>query len=145
MESKDSGILKEGTLGNDILKLCASKESVSSLVAADPTLAGGDAWQTLYGKYRHTKDGHDTAATTHVDDIVRAAQCGKWGPTKPSDLFLKVNYLDHRQTVFIMEILRALFANYPCRSTVMSWRLSRRAPTGPWSARHCWAAAAWRR
>lgn len=90
MDTKDFGILKEGPLGNGILELCTSKDSVSSLVAADPALAGGDAWQTLYGKYRHTKE-HNKAAITQVDDLERAAKCGKWGPTKPSDLFLKVS------------------------------------------------------
>ncbi|CAK7198325.1 hypothetical protein SEUCBS139899_000985 [Sporothrix eucalyptigena] len=91
MESKDHGILKDGVLGDDIVKLCTSKESVSSLLAADPTLAAGDAWHTLYGKYRPTNDGHSKkGATTKVDDLARAAECGKWGPTKPSDLFLKI-------------------------------------------------------
>jgi hypothetical protein len=90
MDTKDFEILKEGTLGNDILELCTSKDSVSHLVAADPTLAGGDAWQTLYGKYHHNKESHDKTTTTQVDDLERAAKCGKWGPTQPSDLFLKV-------------------------------------------------------
>ncbi|ERT03197.1 hypothetical protein HMPREF1624_01502 [Sporothrix schenckii ATCC 58251] len=90
METKDFGILKKGTLGNGIVELCTSKNSVSSLVAADPTLAAGDAWQTLYGKYSHTKDASDKAATSQVDDLQRAAQCGKWGPTQPSELFLKI-------------------------------------------------------
>ncbi|CAK7211288.1 hypothetical protein SBRCBS47491_001072 [Sporothrix bragantina] len=91
MESKDHGILKDGYLGDDIVKLCTAKESVSSLLAADPTLAAGDAWQTLYSKYRPTSNGHSKeGATTKVDDLTRAAQCGKWGPTKPSDVFLKI-------------------------------------------------------
>jgi hypothetical protein len=28
-----------------------------------------------------------------TEDLLRAAKCGKWGPTRPSDLFLKVWFL----------------------------------------------------
>lgn len=90
MDSSDLGILKDGVLGDDILLLCTSNESVSSLLAANPTLAPGDTWQTLYGKYRPADECRNRAAITKVDDLARAAQCGNWGPTKPSDLFLKV-------------------------------------------------------
>lgn len=94
MDSKDHGILKNGCLGEDIVNLCTSKESVSSLLAADPTLAAGDAWQTLYGKYHPANGGHEKkSAVTDVDDLARAAKCGNWGPTKPSALFLKVRFL----------------------------------------------------
>ncbi|CAK7222618.1 hypothetical protein SCUCBS95973_004904 [Sporothrix curviconia] len=90
MESKDHGILKDRFLGDDIVKLCTAKESVSSLLAADPTLAAGDAWKTLYDKYKPTNHSHNKTGATKVDDLARAAQCGKWGPTKPSDVFLEI-------------------------------------------------------
>ncbi|CAK7273894.1 hypothetical protein SEPCBS119000_005892 [Sporothrix epigloea] len=91
MESKDHGILRDVCLGDGIVNLCTSQESVSSLLAADPTLAPGDAWQTLYGKHHLGSDGQEKKdAASGVDDLARAAKCGNWGPTKPSDLFLKI-------------------------------------------------------
>ncbi|KAK2067230.1 hypothetical protein P8C59_000988 [Phyllachora maydis] len=58
--------------------LCTSADSVSSLLAADPTLAPGEAWKRLYGDHA----GRVALA------LEQAARCGKWGPTRPSDLFL---------------------------------------------------------
>ncbi|OAA66761.1 IQ calmodulin-binding motif protein [Niveomyces insectorum RCEF 264] len=88
MASKDYSILKNRPLGDDIVKLCTSTDSVSALLAADPGLAPGEAWQRLYGHYRRSADRRDTANAKA--DLERAEKCGKWGPTKPSELFLKI-------------------------------------------------------
>lgn len=78
-------------------KLCTGKESVSALLAEDPNLAPGDAWKKLYGSYlstsrnavgskRDSKEEHMFS----VEDLKRVAECGNWGPSQPSELFLKV-------------------------------------------------------
>ncbi|KAJ7043148.1 hypothetical protein C8F04DRAFT_1073827 [Mycena alexandri] len=88
-----------------VYDLCTSTETVSSLVAKDPELAPGDAYKKLYGghtpgpkesiaKAREHRDVHTS------DDLKRARDCGKWGPTQPSELFLKLYHdalctLDH--------------------------------------------------
>ncbi|EFX05520.1 iq calmodulin-binding motif protein [Grosmannia clavigera kw1407] len=81
-------ILADKALGDDIVRLCTSADSVSSLLATTPSLSPGEAWKQLYGDYK------PTAATNRKKaddaDLDRAAQCGKWGPTQPSDTFLRI-------------------------------------------------------
>ncbi|KAK4248438.1 hypothetical protein C7999DRAFT_40311 [Corynascus novoguineensis] len=83
------------------VRLCRSSQTVSSLLALDPTLCPGDAWEKLYSdralkaaaKSKHeASDGSQIRSSEFVekDQLERARQCGKWGPTKPSDLFLAV-------------------------------------------------------
>ncbi|KAJ7090308.1 hypothetical protein B0H15DRAFT_907267 [Mycena belliarum] len=88
-----------------VYELCNDPETVSALVAQDPGLAPGDAWKKLYAKHcpssresiakaRENRDAHTP------EDLKRACECGKWGPTKPSELFLKLYHdalctLDH--------------------------------------------------
>ena len=82
-------------------RLCCPNQSVSSLLAHDPNLAPGDAWGRLYGEHalkaaakrEQNEDGSEgvkseSAAQTELET---AASCGKWGPTKPSELFLRVS------------------------------------------------------
>ncbi|AEO60930.1 hypothetical protein MYCTH_2310682 [Thermothelomyces thermophilus ATCC 42464] len=88
-------------ISEQIVRLCTSSESVSSLLARDATLSPGDAWEKLYG-HRATRsaakskqevgDGNDKSSweLTEHDRLKRAAECGKWGPTRPSDLFLAI-------------------------------------------------------
>jgi hypothetical protein len=90
----------ESQISDQVVSLCTSTESVSSLLAEDPTLAPGDAWKRLYGDRAlkaiagDAQDDHGSESpkphpATH-DELQRAASCGKWGPTKPSELFLRV-------------------------------------------------------
>lgn len=83
-------------ISEKVYTLCTNKESVSKLVAADPTLAPGEAWKKLYGHEKHdskaTAKKHRDAHT--AEDLERAYNCGQWGPTKPSELFLKVRAND---------------------------------------------------
>lgn len=88
--SCNQDILVDRALGDDIVRLCTSADSVSSLLAVTPSLSAGEAWQKLYGDY---KPAASTGKKQADDaDLDRAAQCGKWGPTRPSDLFLCVRH-----------------------------------------------------
>ncbi|KAL2262262.1 hypothetical protein VTK26DRAFT_1944 [Humicola hyalothermophila] len=79
-----------------IVHLCTSPTSVSSLIAEDPNLAPGDAWERLYGTrvLKSISETYDSAwepnPPDEVDELARATKCGNWGPTKPSELFLKI-------------------------------------------------------
>jgi hypothetical protein len=106
-----------------LVRLCTSNDSVSALVAQDPSLAPGDAWEKLYGKGAvkdaagHEENGdNDNESTisesTSQAKLERAASCGKWGPTKPSDLFLRV-------CMGANEIARGPFCADICRYTMM--------------------------
>jgi hypothetical protein len=84
-------------ISEKVHKLCTGKESVSSMLAADPMMAPEDAWKALYGKHEAGKDVSASTAKAHRDkvtpeDLKRAFECGNWGPTKPSELFLRVGH-----------------------------------------------------
>ncbi|KAJ7771657.1 hypothetical protein B0H16DRAFT_191133 [Mycena metata] len=88
-----------------VYDLCTSTETVSSLVAQDPHLPPGDAYKKLYGGHTAGPKESIAKAKEHrevhtADDLKRARDCGKWGPTQPSELFLKLYHdalctLDH--------------------------------------------------
>jgi hypothetical protein len=83
-------------ISDELYKLCTSSESVSSVLAKDPTIKPGDAWKELYGHdFRKTtkrKSLNGVSKATSDEEILRrTAECGKWGPTQPSELFLRVS------------------------------------------------------
>lgn len=93
-------------ISDKVYKLCTSKESVSALLAADPSLAPGDAWKKLYG--HHAAGEKESKATAKErrdqatpEDLQRALECGNWGPTKPSELFLRVRTPCHNCQVIL--------------------------------------------
>ncbi|KAK4144606.1 uncharacterized protein C8A04DRAFT_11437 [Dichotomopilus funicola] len=83
-------------LNDHTIRLCTSDESVSSLVARNPDLAPGDAWKKLHGddawKHLEGRGRHEDKFDDSEDktELSRTAECGKWGPTKPSELFLRI-------------------------------------------------------
>lgn len=74
-----------------VFQLCQATETVSSVLAKNPTEAPGDVAKKLYG--HHKKDLHhnpDTSrTTTSPEELEKAFKCGRWGPTRPSPLFLQ--------------------------------------------------------
>ncbi|KAF4982966.1 hypothetical protein FZEAL_1536 [Fusarium zealandicum] len=75
-----------------VYDLCQATETVSSVLAKDPTKAPGDVVKRLYGHHEHglhhkTPDKHIGASSEDI--IQRALECGRWGPTNPSPLFLQ--------------------------------------------------------
>lgn len=83
-------------ISDKVHKLCASTRSLSAVLAQDPTLAPGEAWKKLYGGHATGEKESANTARKHGDeirpeDLQRALECGKWGPTKPSELFLRVS------------------------------------------------------
>ncbi|KAM0143535.1 hypothetical protein ACHAO1_000636 [Botrytis cinerea] len=94
-EKKDSERKPGAMISDKVHKLCTSQETVSSLLAKDPTMAPGDAWKQLYGGHAAGEKESKNEARRHRDtitpeDLQRALECGNWGPTQPSELFLKM-------------------------------------------------------
>ena len=75
-----------------VYDLCHGSATISSELAHNPTLAPGEARKKIYG----TQEGHVNEhkhfqiSSTSQQDIQQAYECGNWGPTRPSELFLKV-------------------------------------------------------
>lgn len=85
-----------GMISDKVYKLCTSGESVSSLLAKDPSLTPGEAWKKLFGSHGGAATGSKSTGRSHrdqitPDDIERARKCGNWGPTEPSETFLRVS------------------------------------------------------
>ena len=80
-------------ISEKVYKLCHEAETVSSEMAKDPSLAPGDIYQRLYARHDQSqvanKESQNGKEITQ-EDLERAAQCGNWGPTKPSATFLRV-------------------------------------------------------
>jgi hypothetical protein len=72
---------------------CTSDESVSAALAKDPTVLPKDAAKKLYGSAKVSvttgKPPKEREPATE-EDLQRAFECGKWGPTRPSELFLRI-------------------------------------------------------
>ncbi|KAK8051092.1 hypothetical protein PG993_002477 [Apiospora rasikravindrae] len=79
----------------ELVQLCQEPESVSSRLAKQPDLAPGTAWKHLYSRHERqlskARDIRDIGKGSLADgELEKARQCGKWGPTEPSDLFLRL-------------------------------------------------------
>lgn len=83
-------------ISDALLQLCALDESVTSVLAADPSLSPYDAWKKLYGQVKSQKiDVESYRIGHHADEeaqlaLERAEKCANWGDGKPSELFLKI-------------------------------------------------------
>ncbi|XXG94350.1 hypothetical protein Hte_000604 [Hypoxylon texense] len=78
-----------------LYELCQSSESVSSLLAQDPSLSPGEAWKKLFGHHItdncSKKDIHQIGkGSLDPEELDRAKSCGRWGSAEPGDLFLRI-------------------------------------------------------
>lgn len=103
------------TISDKIYRWCTETHSISDLLANDPTKSAGEAAKALFGKETITigEKEQEATSTTNSDngtsisssgsdpskallnhptekDLERALQCGKFGDTRPSDLFLRM-------------------------------------------------------
>lgn len=81
-------------ISQHIVDWCHSSESVSSKLAKDPLLSPDKVIKELFEKNggfeKSKKFGDDDGG---MDDLERAFTCGKWGVSRPSDLFLRASLL----------------------------------------------------
>lgn len=80
---------------DNVYGLCHSERTVTSELARDPTQTPLRAFHGLYRGQKGKKSGlAEKKAVQDADDSLRRAyECGRWGDTKPSPLFLKVSGL----------------------------------------------------
>ncbi len=80
-------------VSHKVYDLCQGNVTVSSELARDPTLPPGSVAKKLYGDDVGGHDEHRSFKRPNAtaEDLEKAYQCGKWGSTRPSDLFLRVS------------------------------------------------------
>ncbi|KAF2140413.1 uncharacterized protein K452DRAFT_360026 [Aplosporella prunicola CBS 121167] len=81
------------SISDKVFALCHEKDTVSSLLAEDPSLKPADAARQLYGRHGFSiYEGKLPAERRRATDeeLERARRCGRFGDTKPSELFLRV-------------------------------------------------------
>ncbi|EOD46967.1 putative phospholipase d active site motif protein [Neofusicoccum parvum UCRNP2] len=81
------------SISGRVYDLCHAPQSVSALLAEDPALPPADALKRLYshhavGVLESAPPKHRRTATP--EELDRAASCGSFGDTRPSELFLRV-------------------------------------------------------
>lgn len=91
--------LENNHINDRLLDLCTSTQSVSSLISQDPTISPADAWEKLYGRTalasaENEKEHANGAIDGDLLELKKAEMCGRWGDTKPSELFLKVKFFN---------------------------------------------------
>ena len=70
-----------------VYDLCHAQETVTSRLAKDPDDAPGVIADELFGK-KELPSSNTTEPQGY--NLQRAFECGNWGSSRPSDLFLKV-------------------------------------------------------
>lgn len=79
-----------------VVELCHSSATVSSELAKHPTASPGSIAKTLYHGGQTGHVGPEPLSNRAVDeeDLEKAFSCGKWGNSRPSDLFLRARSLN---------------------------------------------------
>ncbi|KAI9897785.1 hypothetical protein N3K66_007641 [Trichothecium roseum] len=82
-------------VSDHVLRLCKETETVSSALANDPESSPGEIVKRLYGHHQR-RSSHDrdesrppSSSSSSARDGELALECGRWGPTTPSPLFLQ--------------------------------------------------------
>ena len=82
-------------ISEKLYQLCRSEQTVSSELAEDLAQSPGTIVKRLYGENTQTPNVSESASSAKQvaspEDLQRAYECGKWGATRPSDLFLRVS------------------------------------------------------
>ncbi|RFN54469.1 hypothetical protein FIE12Z_1257 [Fusarium flagelliforme] len=81
-------------VSQNVFNLCQATETVSSALAKDPSQSPGDIVKQLYRNNEHNKSTNQNTPPASppneaVSAVETAFQCGRWGPTVPSQLFLQ--------------------------------------------------------
>jgi hypothetical protein len=88
-----------------VYNICQSKITVSSELAKNPTQPPGEILRRLFphSTVSGRIDDHlKPKPVSASEDLEKAYQCGDWGKTRPSDLFLKVTTKSHTTTTMAL-------------------------------------------
>ena len=74
-----------------VVKLCQATETVSSAVGKNPAESPGNIIKQLYGHYKKDLHSHldEHQPALSPDGLETVRQCGRWGTSQPSPLFLQ--------------------------------------------------------
>lgn len=115
----DDGCQFASPISDKFYHLFTSNDSVSSLLALDSTMSPGDAWHKLYSHHAGKLSGphsidHAGKHVPSLQELKRAADCGHWGPTQPSQLFLTVSLQQ-----LVNQLQKSCIADHCARCTTM--------------------------
>lgn len=85
----------ESMLPQKVYTLCTSGQSISSEIATNPEKSIGDVGDKLYGSHNLKfidSPGPKKRNPASKEELERARQCGRFGDTDPSELFLRAFY-----------------------------------------------------
>lgn len=115
-ESKQHAKNTDSNMISDrIYTLCRSEQSVTSELAKEPQRAPSDIAKRLY----HSDLSHAASESHKADhikrdvDLNRAFECGKWGSSRPSELFLRVWCSAGRIKQFELTVDRSIMMSWP--------------------------------
>jgi len=77
-------------ISDALYQVIQSPTTVTSLVAESPTEPPGKIAKQLYGEEKGPGPLPELQEHVGQEDLQRAYECGRWGGTRPSDLFLTV-------------------------------------------------------
>lgn len=77
----------------NVVKLCQSEATVSSELATNPSQAPGEVAKKIFGERETTgkpsANADENLVPASQEDLEQALSCGRWGPTKPGELFAR--------------------------------------------------------
>ncbi|KAJ8610947.1 hypothetical protein MRB53_038251 [Persea americana] len=79
-------------VSDKVYKLCHASETVSSELAGNPSTSPGEIVEKLYPGHKQSESNLQPDFKRPIpsaEDLERAQQCGQWGPSQPSKLFLQ--------------------------------------------------------
>ncbi|OJJ76242.1 hypothetical protein ASPBRDRAFT_192399 [Aspergillus brasiliensis CBS 101740] len=82
-------------LSDTVYELCHDEKTVTSELLQDPSQSPTKLFQKLYHdrKSKSHKSGSNESVDKDENELRKVLQCGNWGNSQPSDLFLKVTNL----------------------------------------------------
>ena len=92
-QPKSANQVRTTMLSDTVYELCHDEKTVTSELLQDPSQSPTKLFQKLYHDRKSKSHKSDSNESVDKDDheLRKVLQCGNWGSTQPSDLFLKVN------------------------------------------------------
>ncbi|KAI9832247.1 MAG: hypothetical protein M1819_004425 [Sarea resinae] len=107
-----------------VYDLCRSDVTVSSELARDPTQSPASVVKRLYGDSAisiATENPFHNRKPVTEEDLQRAFECGKWGSTRPSELFLRAGYPIEMCRECSLTLSIRSFTTFSVRSNMIPW------------------------
>lgn len=91
-QPKSANQVRTTMLSDTVYELCHDEKTVTSELLQDPSQSPTKLFQKLYHdrKTKSHKSDSDESLDKGENELRKVLQCGNWGSSQPSDLFLKV-------------------------------------------------------